>query len=330
MAVSADWRLVASVPGEQRYIDVGTLQRDGSLAKAWVQRTYDTTQEFEAGRIYFQSDLTMTFFDCDKRMSLRGGFTLYSEPHLGGRPVLAVPDVESSWRDVAPETVGEAQLELACSFAAVGSNPKPSVAATRSSGTGFRVDSKGTVITSNHVVEGAKKITARCGQGEPKAATAIASSRVTDIAILRVEPDAAVYLPLASARSTASGTQVFTFGYPVADLLGGEPKFTDGAVSSMSGIGGEQTFMQISIPIQPGSSGGPVVNDHGQVVGIVAAAALEPFLRNTGTLPQNVNWAVKAEYAAVMFDPPPALPPASSRQEAIEWTRRAVCYIEAE
>lgn len=211
------------------------------------------------------------------------------------------------------------------------SAPPPNAGISRSTGTGFVVDQKGTVVTSNHVVEGAHKIAVRCGGNKVMEAKVTASSRMTDLAVLETDPATTAYLPLASARSTTSGTPVFTFGYPIADLLGGEPKFTDGAVSSMSGIGGEQTFMQISIPIQPGNSGGPVVNDDGQVVGVVAAAAaIEPFFRNTGTLPQNVNWAVKAEYAAVMFDAPPSLPRTTSRQAAIERTRKAVCYIEAE
>jgi len=208
--------------------------------------------------------------------------------------------------------------------------PKPSAAIGISTGTGFLVDLRGTVVTSNHVVEGATEITVRCGQGAPKSAKLISASRLIDIATLQVTPDGPEYLTFAPTRSAMSGTHVFTFGYPLSSLLGAEPKYTDGAISSMSGLGGEQTYMQISIPIQPGNSGGPVVNDKGQVVGIIAAAAaIEPFLKSTGTLPQNINWAVKAEHAAVLFDAPPPLPPAKSQREAIDRVRRATCYIEA-
>ena len=76
-----------------------------------------------------------------------------------------------------------------------------------------------------------------------------------------------------------------TMGYSVVDILGAsEPRFTDGAVSALSGAGGgEDNFVQISVPVQPGNSGGPLINEAGQVVGVIAAgAALEPFLKATG------------------------------------------------
>ena len=214
------------------------------------------------------------------------------------------------------------------SASATSSEPAPPHRAT---GTGFLVNTVGTLVTSNHVVEGRNTIGVTCGTNAPVKARISASSRMTDIAILQTDLAATKYLNLALARSAGTGMAVFTLGFPVSSMLGMEPKFTDGAISAMSGIRGEQTFVQISIPVQPGNSGGPVVNDKGLVVGIVAAgAAVQPFYENTGTLPQNVNWAVKAEYAALMFEPPPLLPPTRSREEAIEQTRNALCFIEAE
>lgn len=197
------------------------------------------------------------------------------------------------------------------------------------SATGFFVDANGTVITSQHVVAGASRITARCGKGEAVAATVAASNQSTDIAVLATNTSNTPYLTFARPRSTTVGQRIFTYGFPVTEMLGAEPKFTDGTISALSGIGGEQTYFQISVPVQPGNSGGPVVNDDGEVVGIVAAvAAIQAFFENTGTLPQNVNWAVKAEYAAPMFDSPPARPPAKSREEAIQRVERSLCFIE--
>jgi S1-C subfamily serine protease len=72
-------------------------------------------------------------------------------------------------------------------------------------------------------------------------------------------------------------------GYPAHLLLGSELKFTEGSVSLMSGLTGEDAFMQISIPIQPGNSGGPVVTFSGLVIGIVSSTtAIKPFLNFTG------------------------------------------------
>ena len=124
------------------------------------------------------------------------------------------------------------------------------------------------------------------------------------------------------------GDWVFTFGFPTKSILGSEPKFTEGSVSALSGVGGEASFLQISVPVQPGNSGGPLANERGEVVGVIAAsAALEPFLKATGTLPQNVNWAVKAEYAQLLFDPPTLSRVASNRRDAIEMAKAAICEV---
>ena len=75
-------------------------------------------------------------------------------------------------------------------------------------------------------------------------------------------------------------------------------------MSSLSGLQGDATFFQISVPIQPGHSGGPLVNEDGNVVGIVTAtAAVEAFYQATGSMPQNINWAVKGPYASLLLPP---------------------------
>lgn len=207
------------------------------------------------------------------------------------------------------------------------SKPPPS-ASSVSTGTGFLVDSNGALVTSHHVIDGARSISASCNEQPAIPAQIIASSPSTDLAVLTINAKTPSYLNLASSRSSTVGQAIFTYGYPVSHLLGSEPKFTEGVISALSGIGGEQAYMQISIPVQPGNSGGPVVNSRGDVVGIVAAgAAVAPFLRSTGTLPQNVNWAVKADYASLLFSPPSARAPTKSREEAIERVRNSLCFI---
>jgi S1-C subfamily serine protease len=125
------------------------------------------------------------------------------------------------------------------------------------------------------------------------------------------------------------GDPVFTIGYPASDILGPEPKFTDGSISSLSGLGGEASLLQITVPIQPGNSGGPLVNEQGYAIGVVtSSAAVRPFLQATGTLPQNINWAVKADYAVPLFEVPSSQPPAKDRAEAIGRTKQATCTIE--
>ena len=172
------------------------------------------------------------------------------------------------------------------------------------SGTGFFVSSDGYVVTNHHVIKSASKITVTTPSGESFEAKVVSTSTSTDLALLRIPYQTKNYLTFANPSSTDIGHQVFTLGYPVSDILGKEVKYTDGSISSLSGLQGDATFFQISVPIQPGNSGGPLVNTDGDVVGVVTAtAAVEAFYKSVGAMPQNVNWAVKGAYASLLLPP---------------------------
>jgi S1-C subfamily serine protease len=198
-----------------------------------------------------------------------------------------------------------------------------------STGTGFFVSPNGLLVTSAHVIDGAEAVSVRYGLSELPAQI-VASNLTTDLAVLKVDTQSPNFLTIAPPRSARVGQAVFTYGYPVSSLLGTEPKFTDGTISALSGLEDDPTFLQMSVPVQPGNSGGPLVNDWGEVLGVIAAqAAVMGFYERTGTLPQGVNWSVKAEYAALMIDLPPARPKTPSREAAIERVGRSIALIEA-
>ncbi|GAB4257980.1 MAG: hypothetical protein Kow0092_05270 [Deferrisomatales bacterium] len=198
-------------------------------------------------------------------------------------------------------------------------------------GTGFVVGADGRILTAHHLVAGASALTVQLADGRVLEARVAAAFPPLDLAVLRVEGPTPHPLPLAPGESVAVGDPVFTVGYPAVSLLGTEPKFTDGAVSALSGPGGDASRLQISVPLQPGNSGGPLLDERGQVVGIVVARAADlPFAAATGSLPQNVNWAVKAGFAAPLVgEAAPPGPPAASRREAVERARQALCLIQA-
>ena len=120
-------------------------------------------------------------------------------------------------------------------------------------------------------------------------------------------------------------------GFPSASYLGTEPKYSSGAVSSLSGRGRETTLMLISVPTQPGASGSPLLTMNGAVAGVVTAGTSEEeFMRDAGALPQNLNWAVKMEYATPLYDPltqPVSLAAERTRREIVEHASRAVCLV---
>jgi S1-C subfamily serine protease len=107
------------------------------------------------------------------------------------------------------------------------------------------------------------------------------------------------------------GASVFTIGFPNAVVQGLEPKLTRGEISSLAGIADDPRAFQISVPVQPGNSGGALVNLRGNVVGVVVER-LNDFraLSASGSLPQNVNYAIKSSYALGLLE---SIPEVSNR-----------------
>ena len=93
------------------------------------------------------------------------------------------------------------------------------------------------------------------------------------------------------------GEEVFALGYPLADVMGDEIKFTDGKISSRTGVQGAVNVYQISVPIQPGNSGGPLFDQQGRVVGITTASLNKDVFDA-----ENVNYAVKTNYILNLID----------------------------
>ena len=159
------------------------------------------------------------------------------------------------------------------------------------SGSGFFVSKDGYLVTNHHVVKGARRIQVKTVAGAFPA-TVVRVDTVNDLALLKVAGD---FQPLALATNDVQlGDAVFTIGIPDVGLQGTQPKYTTGAISSLSGIRDDPTEYQISVQVQPGNSGGPLVNQAGNVAGVIVAR-LDDFaaLRSMGSLPQNVNFAVK-------------------------------------
>ena len=199
-------------------------------------------------------------------------------------------------------------------------------------GTAFLVNPNGLLLTANHVVEGAESIRVACGGQPPQAAIVRSSSASTDLAVLEVPGLKTEHFLSLSQEAPSLGARVFTVGYPLVGLLGEDPKYTEGTVSALSGPGGDASFLQISVPVQPGNSGDPLVNEEGAVVGVVIATASAPaFFQVSGTIPQNINWAVKGLFAAALFSPPTKVQLTDDEPDdsVIDRVREATCLVVA-
>lgn len=158
-------------------------------------------------------------------------------------------------------------------------------------GTAFAINDTGTLVTNFHVIEGARSLTIIDGNKEIPVRV-LAVDQTLDIAILKGEFESA---PVNIADEPATlGQDVFTIGFPNPNIQGVSPKYTDGTISSLRGVHDDPRVYQISVPLQPGNSGGPIVSYSGSLVGVaVASLDAAATFEAAGALPQNVNYAVK-------------------------------------
>jgi S1-C subfamily serine protease len=172
------------------------------------------------------------------------------------------------------------------------------------SGSGFYV-SPGIVLTNNHVVEGCSRIVVGNSVGERRTGTVRAADKGNDLAVLSLAEEISTpgTIAFSSGRPVGVGEPVTVSGFPLAGLLGSGVTVTTGVVSNVAGIGDDIRFIQISAPVQPGNSGGPVLDNRGRLVGIVISKLdAVAVTQLTGDIPQNVNFAIKESVARAMLD----------------------------
>jgi len=198
----------------------------------------------------------------------------------------------------------ERQAELLQIELERGIAPKDSQSVVKKSctGTGWFFNSNH-VATCWHVINGYKSVSIEV-EGVKFPAQVVAKDPANDVAVLRIEQCNVrhTYLPI-KARVAKISDKVFTIGYPLASILGQAQKYTEGTVSAVSGIGNDGRYYQISTPIQPGNSGGALVDERGNVVGLTSSA-LNAIKTATivGALPQNVNYAIKVRYLVALLE----------------------------
>jgi V8-like Glu-specific endopeptidase len=163
-------------------------------------------------------------------------------------------------------------------------------------GTGFVV-APALVVTNNHVVAEGKKIQCFIGE-ESIEARVIASDKDADLALLRltqpVDSDVRPFLLLETSR-VMQGQRVYAMGYQITDVLGTKLSVHEGTVSSLSGFEGRSSQFQIEMSVHPGSSGGPLLDSSGRVLGVVMGKLGLGYLLSTGDVPQGVMFAVKVD-----------------------------------
>ena len=175
------------------------------------------------------------------------------------------------------------------------SNAPNSIPADRQmwGGTGFALNN-GYIVTNYHVVEGATSIKVRGINGDFNTdynASLVSTDKFNDLALIKIEDNRFVgfgTIPY-KVKTTVSevGEEIFVLGYPLTSTMGDEIKLTTGVISSKSGYQGDMSLYQISAPVQPGNSGGPLFDKQGNLIGIISA-------KHEGA--ENVGYAIKTSY----------------------------------
>jgi S1-C subfamily serine protease len=164
-----------------------------------------------------------------------------------------------------------------------------------SSGTGFFITEDGYLITNEHVVGNGAQVRLVTEAGL-LSAKVVKVDAANDLALVKVEGKFAP-LPVVSSRAVKMGGTVATVGFPNIGLQGFAPKLAKGEIAALSGAQDDPRYFQISVPVQPGNSGGALVDEHGNVVGVVSAKLnVAAALATSGALPENVNYAVKSSF----------------------------------
>ena len=159
-------------------------------------------------------------------------------------------------------------------------------------GTAFAIDPYH-LLTCYHVIESAAMIGIR-QQGQPdREAQVVLSDIGSDSAIIRVSDPLPSYLPLAQQCSDMLGETITTLGFPLSGLSS-QLQVTQGCISGLIGFGDDIRYMQFTAPIQPGSSGSPLLLPTGEVIGMVTSSLVHEHA-------QNMNYAVKFQLLSALL-----------------------------
>ena len=233
--------------------------------------------------------------------------------YLAGRDNDSRNNALIEWRDKQEAKLGPAASiaaqqrckEIEASLQSKPATPNQrsqSSALIRCSGSGVIISHNGLILTANHVVNGADHIIVQTPSGKfPAKVVQVDASN--DLALIKCTGQF-VASPIAPSKEVQLGQSVFTIGFPNIDLQGYSPKLTKGEISSMNGVQDDPREWQISVPVQPGNSGGPLFDEKGNVIGIILSKLnAVKMAKYTGDVPENVGYAIKSSYILSLLDP---------------------------
>jgi S1-C subfamily serine protease len=168
-----------------------------------------------------------------------------------------------------------------------------------STGTSFFINNAGYALTNAHVAEGCKSLKLVTGEGGETEASLVKLDHTNDLALIKVPSHTGGFASFRNGAPVRQGEDVVVYGFPLTGGLATQGNLTTGVVSALAGLKDDTRMLQISAPVQPGNSGGPLFDTSGNVIGIVSGKLNTlNVARVTGDIAQNVNFAIKTNIVA--------------------------------
>jgi len=304
-AAAESWQLFATAKTAKVFFDRDSVREDEGYVHYRVRIEFDEPRDSRDRKYRYKTSLSSQAGQCEARK-----VALTSVAHYGeaGNRLAGSTRTPERWRqalaDVGADGLQARLLQHACALAK-GESPVPPAAraTTATIGAGVVVSTEGLLLTNHHVTQGCESLTVLDGQQQRATATLVGTDVANDLALLKVERAFPVAASFRRGTPLQAGESVTVVGFPLASILGFDPNVAFGYVSATGGLRGDATRFQISAPIHKGNSGGPILDQGGQVIGIVTsklnALAVQ---KRTGDLPQNISFGVRGEVAQTFLE----------------------------
>lgn len=280
--------------------------KDAAKAAEWLQKAaaqgYDVAQ-FNLGRMYAMGQgvpkdwvLAYAWVNLAAAQGGEAAKKIRDSIRLSSAQRAEAERLSSNWK---PGQVLQREGESA--VGAGNTAPRGGTPVKKGTGTVFVVSTEGHAITNHHVVDGCKELRV---QGRSESIQLITRDAVSDLALLKMPGETRATAALApDPASLRQGQDIVVFGFPLDSVLSSGGNLTPGVVSAITGLGNNSNQIQITAPIQPGSSGSPVMDKRGHVVGVVSMKLSDSAMaKATGSLPQNVNFAISGQTLKAFLD----------------------------
>jgi len=300
-AAAQTWQLFATGKTAKVYFDRASVREEDGYVHYRMRIEFGEPRDSRDRKHRFKSSVSAQAAQCEARKVALTSVTLFDDAGARLSENVRTPE---RWREalaaVGADGLQARLLQHACALAK-GESPTPpvaSAAARTTIGAGIVVSGEGMVVTNHHVVRECASISVLDPQKQRTSATLVGTDVANDLALLKADRTFPAVASFRSGAPLQAGESVTVVGYPLAGILGFEPNVTFGYVSAVGGLRGDASRFQISAPIHKGNSGGPILGQDGQVIGIVTskldALAVQ---KRTGDLPQNISFGVRGEIA---------------------------------